>query len=152
MARLPYQPKYTISDQVIILVAEISELVGSLVVTEEMNTSPELRRENRIKTIHSSLAIENNSLSLSQVTAIIEGKRVLGPPNEIREVQNAYAIYNHLLSFDPYSTVDMLDAHRILMEDLVKEAGRFRSGDVGVFAGQNLVHLAPPAHLVSCVF
>jgi len=143
-----YQPPYVISEQVTNLVAEIAELVSSIVVTEAMNTNPELRRENRIKTIHSSLAIENNSLSLSQVTAIIEGKKVLGPLKEIREVENAYTTYNQLLSFDPYSIDDLLQAHRLLMEDLVKEAGRFRSGGVGVFAGEDLVHMAPPPHMV----
>jgi Fic family protein len=91
------------------------------------------------------LAIENNSLSLDQVTAIINGKRVLGPPDEIREVQNAYEAYNRLPEFDPYAVADLLTAHRLLMTDLTREAGRFRSGGVGVFAGERLVHMAPPA-------
>jgi Fic family protein len=113
-----------------------------------MDANPLLRRENRIKTIHSSLAIENNSLSLEQVTAIIDGKRVLGPPSEIVEVKNAFEVYNLLLSFNPYSIPDMLKAHKILMDELNKEAGVFRSGGVGVFDGQVVIHMAPPTQRV----
>ena len=104
-----------------------------------------LRRENRIRTIHSSLAIEQNSLSLEQVTAIIEGKRVLGNPNEIKEVQNAYDAYELLLTLNPLSINDLLKAHQRMMNGLVKENGKFRSGGVGVFAGEKLMHMAPPA-------
>ncbi len=104
-----------------------------------------LRRENRIRTIHSSLAIEQNSLSLEQVTAIIEGKRVLGNPNEIKEVQNAYDAYELLLTLNPLSINDLLKAHQLMMNGLVKENGKFRSGGVGVFAGEKLMHMAPPA-------
>ena len=113
-----------------------------------MNANPQLRQDRRIRTIHASLAIENNSLSLDQVTAIINGKRILGAPGEIREVKNAYVAYEHLLGFDPYSVSDLLEAHKILMLDLIDEAGVFRSGGVGVFAGGKLIHMAPPASLV----
>ena len=104
-----------------------------------------LRRENRIRTIHSSLAIEQNSLSLEQVTAIIEGKRVLGNPNEIKEVQNAYDAYELLLTLNPLSINDLLKAHQLMMNGLVKENGKFRSRGVGVFAGEKLMHMAPSA-------
>jgi len=144
MSEEKYIPPYTITDKIIGLVAQISERVGAVTLARH-DSNPHLRRDSRIKTIHASLAIENNSLSLDQVTAIINGKRVLGPLDEIREVQNAYEAYNHLLEFDPYSVEDLLAAHRLLMADLTREAGRFRSGGVGIFAGEQLVHMAPPA-------
>lgn len=143
-----YTPPYTITEEMMNLVAEISEIVGRITSWEHMNANPKLRRNNRIRTIHASLAIENNTLSLEQVTAIINGKRVLGAPAEIREVQNAYQAYDQLLSFDPYSLNDLLRAHRMLMNDLVSEAGVFRSSGVGVFNGERLIHMAPPAELV----
>lgn len=110
--------------------------------------SPHLRREKRIRTIHSSLAIEHNSLSLEQVTAILDGKRVLGNPNEIKEVQNAYETYELMLRLDPSSLDDLLKAHKLMMNGLVPENGKFRSGGVGVFDGEVLVHMAPPAEFV----
>ena len=143
-----YMPPYTITENIMNLVAEISELVGRITSWQHMNANPRLRRNNRIRTIHASLAIENNTLSLEQVTAIISGKRVLGAPEEIREVQNAYQAYDQLLAFDPYSLDDLLRAHGMLMEDLVREAGVFRSGGVGVFNGDRLIHMAPPAEFV----
>lgn len=130
------------------LVAEISEQVGKITIMHPETLNLHLRRENRIRTIHSSLAIEQNSLSLEQVTAIIEGKRVLGNPNEIKEVQNAYDAYELLLTLEPLSINDLLQAHRLMMKGLVKENGRFRSGGVGVFAGEKLMHMAPPAKFV----
>ena len=107
-----------------------------------------MRRENRIRTIHSSLAIEHNSLSLEQVTAILDGKRVLGNPNEIKEVQNAYEAYELMLQLNPASVDDLLKAHRLMMNGLVPENGRFCSGGVGVFDGERLIHMAPPAEFV----
>jgi Fic family protein len=148
MPKNSYAPPYNITDTIIHLVAEISEQVGAITIKSETAGSPQLRRENQIRSIHSSLAIENNSLSLEQVTDVVNGKRVLGAPNEIREVKNAYEVYNLLLTFDPYNIEDMLAAHKILMADLTKEAGRFRSGGVGIFAEKKLVHMAPPANLV----
>lgn len=108
----------------------------------------ELRRANRIKTIHSSLAIENNSLSIEQITAIIEGKRVLGAPDEIQEVKNAVQAYDLLLELNPYEEKDLLRAHRLMMSDLVKRNGKYRSGGVGIFDGKEIVHVAPPADRV----
>jgi len=143
-----YMPPYTITEEIMNLVAEISEIVGRVTSWEHMNANPKLRRNNRIRTIHASLAIENNTLSLEQVAAIIDGKRVLGAPAEIREVQNAYQAYDQLLAFDPYSLSDLLCAHGMLMNDLVGEAGVFRSGGVGVFNGKRLIHMAPPAEFV----
>lgn len=149
MPEKPYIPPYSVTDTMIHLVAEISEQVGIVTVKNENAINPHLRRDNQIRTIHSSLAIENNSLSLEQMTDVINGKRVLGAPKEIREVKNAYEAYNLLLSFDPFNVEDLLRAHKILMLELMNESGRFRSGGVGVFAGEKLVHMAPPADLVS---
>lgn len=136
------------TDKMTYLIAEICEQIGRITVLHEGTISPHLRRENRIRTIHSSLAIEHNSLSLDQVTAILNGKRVLGNPNEIKEVQNAYEAYELMLSLDPSSIDDLLKAHRLMMNGLVPENGRFRSGNVGIFDGDVLVHMAPPAEFV----
>lgn len=143
-----YKPPFHTTDRITNLVAAISEQIGRIKVLSHGNLNPHLRKENRIRTIHSSLAIEQNSLSLEQVTAIVDGKRVLGNPNEIREVRNAYDTYNMMLSLDSYAVKDLLKAHRMMMEGLIPENGRFRSGGVGVFAGDAVVHMAPPARLV----
>lgn len=144
-----YKPPFGMTDYITYLVAEISEQVGRITVLQEGTISPHLRRENRIRTIHSSLAIEHNSLSLEQVTAILDGKRVLGNPNEIREVQNAYEAYEMMVRLNPMSVEDLLKAHHLMMNGLVAENGKFRSGGVGVFNGDILIHMAPPAKFVS---
>ena len=143
-----YIPPFQMTDKITYLIAEISEQVGRITVLQEGTISPHLRRGNRIRTIHSSLAIEHNSLSLEQVTAILEGKRVLGNPNEIKEVQNAYEAYELMLRLNPLSVKDLLKAHKLMMQGLVPENGRFRSKGVGIFAGKTLVHMAPPAEFV----
>ncbi len=143
-----YKPPFTLSEKTLNLVAEIMEIVTKLTMIEVEGINPKLRRNNRIKTIQASLAIENNSLSLDQVTAILNGKRILGPGQDIKEVQNAYEAYELLLDFNPYDVSSLLEAHMILMNDLTKEAGTFRSGGVGIFAGENLIHMAPPASFV----
>ena len=144
-----YKPPFHMTDRMTSLIAEISEHVGRITVLQEGTISPHLRRKNRIRTIHSSLAIENNSLSLEQVTAILNGKRILGNPNEIREVQNAYDAYEMLMLLDPLSVHDLLKAHAQMMNGLVPESGRFRSGGVGIFKGISLIHMAPPAAFVA---
>lgn len=143
-----YKPPFHMTDKITFLIAEISEQVGRITVLQEGTISPHLRRKNRIRTIHSSLAIEHNSLSLEQVTAILNGKRVLGNPNEIKEVQNAYEAYELMLHLNPSSVDDLLKAHKLMMNGLVPENGKFRSGGVGVFDGEMLVHIAPPAEFV----
>ncbi len=143
-----YKPPFHMTDKMTSMIAEISEQVGRITVLQEGTVSLHLRRENRIRTIHSSLAIEHNSLSIEQVTAILDGKRVLGNPNEIKEVQNAYEAYELMLRLNPTSVDDLLKAHRLMMNGLVPENGRFRSGGVGVFDGEVLIHMAPPAELV----
>ncbi|MDD6449428.1 MAG: Fic family protein [Lachnospiraceae bacterium] len=143
-----YKPPFHMTDRITNLVAEISEQIGRIRVLSRGNLNPHLRKENRIRTIHSSLAIEHNSLSLEQVTAIVDGRHILGNPNEIREVKNAYDAYEMMLSLNPYSVKDLLKAHRMMMEGLIPENGKFRSGGVGVFDGNVDVHMAPPARLV----
>ena len=145
---MEYRPPFSINDNIINKLAEISELIGQVSVLHKDRMSPRLRRENRIKTIHSSLAIEHNSLSLEQVTAVLNGKRVLGAPQEIKEVQNAYEAYEAMLRLDPMNIEDMLCAHKLMTNELLKESGRFRNGDVGIWEGEKLIHAAPPAHLV----
>jgi Fic family protein len=145
-------PPYTITSAVLKLVAAISEQLATLsaigALTEE-NLSPQLRRENRIRTIHASLAIENNTLRLDQVTDIIDGKPVVGPLRDIQEVRGAVAAYGKLDAWEPHSLKDLLSAHALLMHDLVDSPGKLRSRGVGVFQGGRVVHMAPPASLAS---
>lgn len=145
---MSYEPPFTITSQIIDLISQISEGVGEINSLENSPRHLELRKENRIKTIHSSLAIENNSLSLEQITAIIEGKRVLGSPNEIQEVKNALQAYELLLTLNPYEEKDLLKAHKLMMADLVERNGKYRKDGVGIFDGNQVVHLAPPADRV----
>ncbi len=133
-------PIYTISPHAIDLVAKIAEKVGELKGSGEYSRNLRLRKINRLRSIQSSLAIENNTLTLGQVTDIIEGKRVLGLPHEIQEVKNAYQAYEHLLEYNPYKVKDFLNAHKFMTDTLVKDAGHFRSQGVGVFEGTKLVH------------
>ena len=123
--------------------------IGSITaLMQDDAPNPILRKENRIKTIQSSLAIENNSLTIDQVTAIMEGKRVLGAPNEIQEVKNAIDAYHLMQQINPHSEKDLLKAHRLMMQDLIKENGKYRSSGVGVFGNEGIVHLAPPPMMV----
>lgn len=143
-----YQPPFTVTSKIIDLISRISERIGEINSLESSPWNVQLRRMNRIKTIHSSLAIENNSLSLEQITAIIEGKRVLGAPNEIQEVKNAVQAYDLLLSLDSTNEDDLLRAHSLMMSDLVNQNGKYRTGGVGIFDGSDVVHIAPPAERV----
>lgn len=126
------KPPFEITNAMIDHVAEIAELVGRLTSTNQLSTNPTLRRTNRIRTIHGSLAIEQNTLTLEQVTAVLNGKQVLAPPKDIAEVKNAYEIYERLDELDPYSVDDLLIAHGIMTRGMVDEAGMFRSKPVGV--------------------
>lgn len=126
------EPPFELTNQIIDYVAEIAELVGRLTVTSPLSASPTLRRASRIRTIHGSLAIEQNTLSLEQVTAVLNGKHVLAPPKDIAEVKNAYEIYERLDELDPYSVDDLLTAHGIMTRGLVEESGMFRTRPVGV--------------------
>lgn len=143
-----YKPPFTMTEEITNLVIEIAEMTGMIALTDNRSKNPTLRRENRIHSIHSTLAIERNSLTIDQVSDVIDGKRVLGPPKDIREVQNAYEAYDMLAKLNPYSISDLLTAHKIMMLGLVKEAGTFRSGGVGVYAGENLIHAGTPPQYV----
>ena len=143
-----YVPPFQMTDEITNLVAEISELVGIVSVNERLTPDLRLRRENRILSIYSSLAIEQNTLSLSQVTAVIEGKRVLGPPKDIQEVKNAFEAYERLSTLNPESIDDLLLAHRLMTRDLIPDAGCFRGSNVGVFRNGQLLHAGTPADYV----
>ena len=135
------KPPFEITTAILDEVAEIAELVGHVNASLGLTTNPPLRRTNRIRTIYSSLAIEQNTLSLEQVTAVLSGKRVIAPPKDIAEVKNAYEIYEMMESLDPYSVDDLLNAHGVMTRDLVEEAGCFRSRPVGVVDKQgNVLH------------
>jgi Fic family protein len=144
----PYQPPYTITSEILGLVARISEAVGRLNVLTEQFRALRLQRISRIRTIRGSLAIEGNTLSEAQITAILDGKRVIAPPREVQEVRNALAAYDHFESWQPEVEKDLLDAHRMLMSGLIDEAGMYRRGGVGVMAGRRVIHMAPPADRV----
>ena len=143
-----YKPPFEITSKTIELISNISEKIGEINYLQNNPYHIRLRKENRIKTIHSSLAIENNSLSLLQITAIIEGKHVLGNPNEIKEVKNSIQAYDLLLTLNPYNEKDLLKAHKLMMQDLVDRNGKYRTDGVGIFDGEKVVHLAPPANRV----
>ncbi|HEX2747214.1 MAG TPA: Fic family protein, partial [Verrucomicrobiales bacterium] len=141
----PFEPPFTLTPMVLDLTGRIGEEIGRQGWLRDFPLTPELRRGNRLRTIQASLAIENNSLSLEQVTAVVAGKRVMGPPKEIQEVHNAFTAYEAMEGWNPASSKDLLTAHRLLMSGLVKDAGRYRTGAVGIAQGEEIVHLAPPA-------
>ena len=143
------EPPFTITPPILDLVAQIAEEIGRLGLSGKTPAAtPKLRRTNRIKSIHASLAMENNSLSLDQVTALVEGNRILGPPREVQEVKNAFAAYEAMDGWHPHLVDDFLAAHGLLMEGLLDRSGSFRDGSVGIAQGEKVVHVAPPAHLV----
>lgn len=142
-----YQPPYTITPTMLNRVAEIAELLGRWSVSAACS-SPLLRKENRIRTIQASLAIEHNSLSTEQVTAIIDGKRVLAPAKDIQEVRNAILAYEKLPNWRSSRLTDLLAAHRLLMTGLVDLPGQLRQGNVGIYRENQLIHMAPPANQI----
>lgn len=143
-----YQPPYTITTEILNLVARIGEAVGRLNVLTEQVRALRLQRISRIRTIRGSLAIEGNTLSEGQITAILDGKRVIAPPREVQEVRNALAAYDHFENWQPEAEKDLREAHRLLMSGLIDEAGMYRRGGVGVMAGRRVIHMAPPADRV----
>jgi Fic family protein len=145
---MKYMPPYTITPEILNRVAAISEAIGRLAVLIDQARSLRLRRINRVRTIRGSLAIEGNTLSEAQITAILEGKRVIAPPREVQEVKNALAAYDRFDTWKLEAEKDMLEAHRILMSGLIDEAGLYRHGGVGVMAGRQVIHMAPPADRV----
>ena len=143
-----YKPPFTITNEILSYVSSISEKIGRITATGNLEAKPHLRKNNRIRSIHSSLKIEANSLSLGQVRDVINGKTVLGEQKEIQEVKNAYAAYERFAEIDPYSIDDLKKFHGILTKYLMGESGDFRHGEEGVFNGDQCIFMAPPARLV----
>lgn len=144
-----YVPPYTISNKMIELVSEISEKVGRINSHKDLESKSHLRRNNRIRSIHSSLKIEANSLSLSEVRDVIDGHLVLGDQKEIQEVKNAYEAYGHIPNINPSSVTELKKIHGIMTYRTVNESGVFRKGEEGVFSGDECIFAAPPPHMVS---
>lgn len=143
-----YIPPYTISDRMLELVSSISEKLGRITIHKELESKPHLRRNNRIRSIHSSLKIEANSLSLNEVRDVINGRLVLGNQKEIQEVKNAYAAYEKITEINPLSLADLKNIHGIMTYGIVEESGVFRRGDEGVFSGDKCIFIAPPPERV----
>ena len=144
-----YIPPYDITEQMLELTSEIMELLGELKSVNDLEKIPRLRRVNQIKSIQSSLAIENNTLTLKQVTDVIDGKRVLGPEDDILAVKNAFAVYKSIEDVDAFSIADLEKMHGIMMRGLVEEAGQLRTAPVGVINQDGrVIHVAPPANMV----
>lgn len=144
-----YKPPFTITNKMLSYVSSISEKIGQITAISNLEAKPHLRRNNRIKSIHSSLKIEANSLTLGQVRDVINGKAVLGEQKEIQEVKNAYDAYEHLSEIDPYDIQQLKQYHGIMTKYPVGESGDFRSGEEGVFNGDQCIFMAPPARMVS---
>ncbi|MCC7300180.1 MAG: Fic family protein [Verrucomicrobia bacterium] len=138
-----YKPQYTLTESIVALVAQIAEAAGKVSLTGEQ--ALRLRRVNRIRTIHGSVAIEGNTLTEEQITAILEGKRVIAPPHEILEVQNAIKAYEQLSGWKPEKESDLLKAHAVLMAGLLEDAGKYRKKNAGIMGKEGVIHIAPPA-------
>ena len=143
-----YKPPFEITNEILAHVASISEKIGRIIAISNLETKPHLRKSNRIKSIHSSLKIEANSLSLGQVRDVINGKIVMGQQKEIQEVKNAYDAYERFAEINPYSINDLKKIHGIMTKYLVEESGEFRQGEEGVFNGEQCIFMAPPAQFV----
>jgi Fic family protein len=142
------KPPYDITPTILKLIASISEKIGQISANFIDRPSPQLRKQNQIKTIHSSLGIEGNILTLEQVTAIIENKRIIGPKKDVKEVINAIKVYDSMHSYNPTSSKSFLHAHKLLMDDLIDHPGKYRSREVGIIHGSKMAHVAPPAQNV----
>ena len=143
-----YKPPFTITNEILAYVSSISEKLGRISAISNLESKPHLRRNNRIKSIHSSLKIEANSLSLGQVRDVINGKTVLGEQKEIQEVKNAYAVYERFSEIQPFSIKSIKLFHGIMTKYVVEESGDFRRGEEGVFNGEECIFMAPPAQFV----
>ncbi len=144
-----YEPPYTISNKMLELVSDISEKVGQITTHRELESKPHLRKNNRIRSIHSSLKIEANSLSLSNVRDVINGHMVLGDRIEIQEVKNAYLAYSKIPEINPSCMADLKRLHGIMTNGIIDESGKFRGGNEGVFAGDKCIFIAPPPDMVN---
>jgi Fic family protein len=142
------KPPYSITPRILELVMQVSEKIGEVNAAHLQRPRAELRKSNRIKTIQSSLEIEGNTLTIEQVTAILDNKRVLAPKKDILEVKNAIAVYDAIHRFKPYSLPSFLAAHKMLMNQLISSPGRLRTGGVGIVKGSQLTHMAPSGTMV----
>lgn len=138
-------PPYTITPAILHLLTQVAQKLGEVKAMLPIKQSPELRKRNRIKSIHASLAVEGNTLDISQVTAILDNKRVIGPAKDIIEVKNAIKVYEMLKSLDAEKEQSFLKAHALLMESLVPDPGKYRKSGAGIVKGKQLAHVAPPA-------
>jgi len=145
---MAYNPPFTPTAQILNDIAGICEIIGRLAALHDSTGMLRLRRIHRIRTIRSSLGIEGNTLSEAQITAILEGKRVIAPPREVQEVKNALDAYDRFQQWQPENETHLLEAHRLLMSGLITDAGTYRAGGVGVLAGEQVIHMAPPAKRV----
>ena len=146
---MEYAPPYTINEEMLAFVMEIAESLGKIGSVKDLDKLPRLRKVNRIKSVHSSLVIENNSLSLDEVSAILDGKKVLGLPDEIRAVENAFIAYKEAENADPCEFKDLLRIHGLMMRGLIAESGQLRTTGEGIFdVSGKLIHVAPPANML----
>lgn len=143
-----YLPPYSITPKILGDIEQIGEMLGKWSMVSEGPQALQLRRNRRIRTIQASLEIENNTLSLEKVTAILDGKRVLGTEKEIQEVKGAYAAYEKLMDWKPDNSKHLLKAHKIMMAGIIKSSGKYRSKSVGIQKGRDVVHIAPPANRI----
>lgn len=141
-------PPFTLTRRVFATISRIDQSLGRLLGLSIDQPQPLLRKRNRVRAVQASAAIEGNALSVDQVTAVLEGKRVVGKEQDVREIVNVNAAYERLSRWNPTSSKSLLEAHALLMQGLMPTPGRFRTSGVGVFRGEKLAHLAPPAHLV----
>lgn len=142
------KPAYDITPRILKLISSISEKIGEVNANYLSKQSPLLRKQNRIKTIQASLQIEGNTLTEDQITALIDNKRIIGPEKDVLEVLNAIKVYKELKTYSPYSKEDFLKAHAVLMNGLIKNAGKYRNQSVGIVKGNDIEHVAPPFHNV----
>jgi len=142
------KPPYEITNRILHLYGQITEALGQCKSLLFVKPEARLRKQNRIKTIHSSLAIEGNTLGIDHITALIENSKVIGPSKDILEVQNAIRAYNQLHDFDPYSIGDFLKAHKVLMDGLIESSGQYRMKQVGIVKGAQVQHIAPGFSMV----
>lgn len=138
------KPPYEITSSILKYISSISEKIGEVNAKYLVKTNPSLRKQNQIKTIHSSLSIEGNTLSEEQITAIIENKRVVGPEKDIIEVLNALEVYKNIKILKHHSENDFLNAHKMLMKNLIENPGKYRTKGVGIVKGSKVEHVAPP--------
>ena len=143
-----YAPPFKLTNTMLDLVASISEKVGRITTGKNLESKPHLRKNNRVKSIYSSLKIEANSLTIGQVRDVIDGKLVLGEQKEIQEVKNAYEAYEKINEIDPYDIEELKHIHGIMTKYLIDESGCFRHGEEGVFNGEECIFMAPPARFV----